>query len=185
MRSIRATLNVDYLVFESDDQKRGVFFGNRFIYGWIIFIIVVELKLCSSEQTFQITSNELNALIDFYEATNGDNWKGCECKGTGNVFAGGCPWNISLWKNGPEYFECINEGAWCGMMVQPIPGSCHIRSLVFQEGIALIQISNLNGTLPSSFSNLIHLKQLIVTQQPHLYGILPSNLFKSMTLLNQ
>eukprot|EP01083_Nonionella_stella_P094359 264682_1 len=132
----------------------------------IILLLISDLGRCLNNTlnttNAQISREELNVLIDFYESLDGDNWN---CVGA---------WNVSEWKKGPQHFECRN---WCGLGISQF--ECNVKKMMFQGFV----IKGLNGTLPS-LRNLTHLESLILTQQPMLRGSVPTDSFELMSKLH-
>ena len=105
-----------------------------------------------------IPESQFQALEDFYNATNGDNWI--------------VPWN----------FTNLNATNFCGNNnSQPLSG-VYCRNFKV-EWISFQSSNNINGTIPESFGNLTDLTILYFLNQPNLRGIVPDVVFTQLTNL--
>lgn len=119
-----------------------------------VFLIVVSiLFFCVSRTAFSaVSAEERAALIAFYKATNGDNWK----KKDG-------------WKTPPLHSDGFakpgTEGKWAGITVS----RDRVISLVTKE-------FGLKGVIPNEITKLRALSRFVIEREPGLTGIIPKEI---------
>lgn len=127
-------------------------------------IFAREYSSINSETSFELPAQELAALHDLYESTNGQYWD------WHNV-SYGLPWNFTTNCN-----PC--EDDWQGVVCSSSPVDAHLHV----TKIYLVE-QNLTGTLPSSLLNLTYLEDFVVFDNG-IQGNIPS-MFSSMPSLHR
>ncbi|MDX6747359.1 T9SS type A sorting domain-containing protein [Polaribacter sp. PL03] len=110
----------------------------------ILLLILLSFQVIQS----QVPTKERDALIAFYNSTDGVNWNPSSSTN----------WNTSL-----------PVSDWAGVTVENITGQDHIVKIKLDN-------SYLNGTLPNEIGNLSELKDLEITFNESLTGNIPTTM---------
>ncbi|MFD2561875.1 leucine-rich repeat domain-containing protein [Aquimarina rubra] len=114
-----------------------------------ILILICIMSMISNTLIAQVSPAERQALIDLYNATDGDNWA--------NTLSGDRPWLV----NDPA--SPVSD--WFGVTVVDNKVT---RIYLFGGGVA--------GSLPNSIGDLVHLTALTITRSYGLSGNIPSTI---------
>eukprot|EP01084_Bolivina_argentea_P194134 333049_1 len=121
----------------------------------------------------QIPSEQLNALIDIYESTNGDYWLWDNCLRIQNQ------WDITTWKEN-HYFDCSMPWCFINILYPDVNNTTHcvIYRLTFNTITFPLAGANLSGTIPSSIGDLSSLISLDLRHNSLLHGKIPLTIFQ-------
>ncbi len=148
---------------------------NRILF-LAILMGLVTLSACSPSPNLAVPSTERDALVAFYNSTNGDNWK----NNTGWLADVGteCSWFGIM---------CINNHVYTiTLPINQLKGNIP-KELAQLKELFHLQINNneLSGNIPAELGKLTHLNALIISFNK-LTGKVPTELgnIKNLTVLN-
>lgn len=137
-----------------------------FHYFFILFYVFVRSCVIAKKEDIEssscssIPNSELQALQALYNHTNGENWNWQL-----NEKEYGIPWNFTQLNPNP----CTQD--WQGITCDSM--NCHVISLQLSD-------YHLEGILPSTLSELSELQILLISENPKLFGSIPSSLGNSL-----
>ena len=141
-----------FVSFETSAQSRVHFSSNSLIAKDMILASLL-ISLIGISNCDRVAEQQINALIDFYESTNGDYWYES--------------WNITELKYGTV---CDQTGITCNILKSKI---YHLTSIS----------NNLSGILPTSIQYLEDLTLIELYDSPNLIGTLPKSICNLTNLL--
>lgn len=122
------------------------------LFQEVVFISILLLLFINRSLEAAIPGSEREALIAFYNATNGDEWK-----------------NNSGWKGNNEEFDDFSaygsEGTWFGVTT----ADGHVTKIYTRS-------NDLRGNLPPGLANLTQLEELVIENESNLSGKIPPEL---------
>eukprot|EP01040_Poterioochromonas_malhamensis_P005215 gene5215-5591_t len=134
--------------------------NNPFIY-WRRWLTLLLTWLIFSQASPNLSQQQINALVDFYYATNGDSWRYFPSNTTN-------PWNVT----NPHPNPCQEK--WQGVTCSCPTNRCTVIKLELNH-------RNLSGTLPSSLGDLSTIT-LFNIDNNHVGGSIPTSV-KSLKAL--
>ena len=135
-------------------------FHNQF--PWHKLLRLLLLSYLAIVGLSQLPKSQQNALLQFYNNTNGPNWYNCT-------------WNRSV----IQLSTPLPSNSLCGITIN----TTNTASTRYQTvtSITFNKFTNLSGTIPSEtsfISSFPNLTQLAIVDNPSLYGTIPSSLCK-------
>ncbi|NHF58986.1 hypothetical protein FK220_006525 [Flavobacteriaceae bacterium TP-CH-4] len=170
--AIPGATSKDYVISNATPGDAGVYYfeaTNSIVTGLTLTRNNITLTIDPPIDTCGVSETEKQALLDLYNATNGDNWT--------NTLAGNQPWDTNIPVCDWYGVTVVNDAVvtinlYQNNLVGTIPASIAQLSEVYRIDFGFNQLS---GSLPEEIGSLVNLEFLFLTNNT-LSGILPSQL---------
>ncbi len=123
-----------------------------FAFALILLVSVSERHTFAQTVTSALSESEWNALRDFYNYFNGDNWFVYR-----QVFNPRSAWDVSSENRNFAFCDCVGEECWIGLTTEYFTDGSTTNC-----SITAIQLNkyNLDGFMPDSIVDMQHLSLL-------------------------
>jgi len=157
--AINGAINKEYLIENASEADAGIYYfeaTNSIVVGLTLTRNNISLTIGAPVDTCGVSEDEKQALLDLYNATDGDNWA--------NTLAGNQPWDTNI----PvcDWFGVTVENETVTSLELPdndVTGNLS-ESIGNLLNINLLDLSNnsINGDLPTEIGSLLDLEVLLL-----------------------